>query len=286
VSFGHDNDTASLIRNRLNIGVLGLLAFGGLSVLAATNGLWKLLGISWVGFLAMAVGGPLGARSAETNHPLEPVWGYGLASGAMVTSAAVFLVPQAISQHPALGGFGIAFGLLGGYVGHTVGHRLAHRDWSLDHTAGALTAHALSAGAILGVIYAAMPSLSSILGLALVSHKGPAGYAAARKLVDAGRPVSVLLLPATAVGLAALPMGLLDVSLGPVVRALVFGFGAGMFLHVATDLLPECTGGNDACVAESGDIHALHDRFRIHAALSTVVGALVVFGAWVLVATP
>ena len=42
------------------------------------------------------------------------VWGFGLAAGAMITSAAVFLVPGAIGHHPQYGGFGIALGLLVG----------------------------------------------------------------------------------------------------------------------------------------------------------------------------
>ncbi|WP_092695107.1 ZIP family metal transporter [Halorientalis regularis] len=248
---------------------------------------WKLVAISWTAFAAMAVGVPLGARAVRSSHPLEPVWGYGLASGAMVTSAALFLVPQALGQHGRLGSLGIAAGFLGGYVGHTIGHRFTHLDLPVDHTATELTVHALSAGAIIGAIYTAMPSLTSILGIALISHKAPAGYAAARRLADRGRSVFPLLLPAAAVGLVALPVGIVGFSPESELRGLLFGVAAGVFLHVAVDLLPECTTGSETCpvdaAAHDGDLHQFQDRLRRHAALSAVLGGAAVVLAWSLV---
>jgi ZIP family zinc transporter len=267
------------------VGLAALLVLTGLAVLAGVN--WKLVAVSWTAFAAMALGAPLGARAAASGHPLEPVWGYGLASGAMVTSTALFLVPQALNQHGRLGSLGIAVGFLGGYVGHTVGHRLAHLDLPVDRTAAELTVHALAAGAIIGAIYTAMPSLTSVLGIALVSHKAPAGYAAARRLAGGGRPVATLLLPAAAVGLVALPVGILDVSLASGLRGLLFGVAAGVFLHVAVDLLPECTTGSDSCPVEGtdydGDVHRFRDRLRRHAAASAVLGAGAVVAAWAFV---
>jgi ZIP family zinc transporter len=270
------------------VGAVGFLALVVLSVLALAAGVtWKLLAISWAAFGAMAVGTPLGARAAVTNHPLEPVWGYGLASGAMVTSAAVFLVPQALDQHGQFGSLGIAVGFLAGYVGHTLGHRLTHLDLPVEHTAAELTVHALAAGAIIGVVYTAMPSLTSILGVALVSHKAPAGYAAARRLADQGRSVVALLLPAAAVGMIALPVGIVGVSFPTAVRGLLFGVAAGVFLHVAVDLLPECTAGSETCpgaAAVDGDLHRFQDRLRTHAAVSAIVGGAAVVLAWLQVA--
>jgi ZIP family zinc transporter len=266
------------------IGLGGLVALILLSVLALTTGVtWKLLAISWFAFGAMAIGAPLGARSAATRHPLEPVWGYGLASGAMVTSAALFLVPQALDQHSQFGSLGIAGGFLAGYVGHTLGHRLTHLELPIDHTAAELTVHAISAGAIIGAIYTAMPSLTSILGIILVSHKAPAGYAGARRLVDQGRSVVALLLPAAAVGIIALPVGIVGFSPSTAVRGLLFGVAAGVFLHVAVDLLPECTTGSETCPADAdidGDFHHVQDRLRTHAAISAVVGGTAVVLAW------
>ena len=269
------------------VGVAGVVALGGLSVLAYSVGVtWKLLAISWVAFAAMAIGAPLGARTAQTAQPVETVWGYGLASGAMVTSAALFLIPQALGQHGRFGSLGIAAGFLAGYVGHAVGHRLTHLNVPIEQTAAELTVHALAAGAIIGAIYTAMPSLTSILGVALVSHKAPAGYAAARRLADRDRSVVTLLLPAAAVGLIALPVGMTGLSPSPMLRGLLFGFGAGVFLHVAVDLLPECTAGSDTCpvdAAGDSDAHRFQDRLRTHAAVSSLVGAAVVVAAWLVV---
>jgi len=91
------------------VGVLGPALLVGLSVVGSVAGVApKLLGISWVAFGAMAGAIPLGRRASRKTHARGLVWGYGLASGAMITSAAVFLLPDAIGHHAALGGFGVA----------------------------------------------------------------------------------------------------------------------------------------------------------------------------------
>ncbi|WP_394354501.1 ZIP family metal transporter [Halobellus ruber] len=269
------------------MGVVATLVLAALSVFAVvtgTTGGEKLVGISWIAFLAMAAAVPLGARTGERSAG-GLVWGYGLAAGAMVTSAAVFLIPQAIGQHPRWGGFGIAFGLLAGFASHSIGHRLAHMDLPMDRTVAELTAHAFSAGAIIGIIYGNMPELGVLLGLAIVSHKGPAGYAAARRLVDAGRRPSVLLVPATGVGIAGIASSLIALPAAGPVRGLVFGFAAGVFLHVAMDFLPRCEIGSEVhdLLSVSGDAHALLDRLRLHAVASTSIGGLAVLLAWLVI---
>jgi len=277
------------VRNRVwgetLVGVGAVAAFLGVSVLGAVAGRTKLLAISWVAFAAMAGGAVLGARSTS-RHPMRLVWGYGLASGAMITSAAVFLVPQAIGHDPRIGGFGIAAGVLLGYNAHTVGHRLTHVDLPMDTTATELAAHALSAGVIIGVVYGAMPELGLLLGLAIVSHKGPAGYAAARRSTLAGSSALPVLLPATGVGLTAIPVALVSFPASAVFNAAVFGFAAGVFLHVAMDFLPSCEVGGeiDEVAGVEAHDHGLLDRLRVHALASTSVGGVVVFLAWLFVA--
>jgi ZIP family zinc transporter len=246
----------------------------------------KVLGIAWVAFLAMGLAIPLGVRASRGSHAKRLVWGYGLASGAMVTSAAVFLVPGAIGHHAEFGGFGIALGLVAGYSAHTIGHRLTHVDSPLEDTALRLAAHALAAGSVIGIVYAAMPSLGPLLGLAIVSHNGPAGYAAAHRLSREGNPVWPLLVPAAGVGLTAIPSALLAIPAAPTVNALVFGFASGIFLHVAMDFLPRCEVGGEIYLVASVDApadHSLLDRLRLHAVTSTSVGGVVVFVAWLLV---
>jgi ZIP family zinc transporter len=268
------------------LGVGLLLALSAYTTLFAPSP--KLLGISWVAFAAMAVAAGVGAATSGVSAR-GLVWGYGLASGAMITSSAVFLVPSAIGHDPKIGGFGIAAGLLAGFAAHTIGHRLTHLDLPVDRTAAELSAHALAAGSIIGVVYTAMPDLGALLGLAIVSHKGPAGYAAANRLARAGRSASPLLFPASGVGITALGVSLLDFPASPVVRAAVFGFAAGIFLHVALDFLPRCETGSEVHeavtdeVAVSDHAHERLDRLRLNAVASTLLGALAVYGAWLAV---
>ena len=273
--------------SRTGLAAVAPLALGGLSAVGYLLGVApKVLAIAWVAFVAMAAALPLGIRASRTRHARRLVWGYGLASGAMVTSAAVFLVPAAIGHDPALGGFGLALGVVVGYSAHTVGHRLTHVDSPFEDTSLRLTAHALAAGSIIGVVYAALPSLGPLLGLAIVSHKGPAGYAAAHRLSREGRPVWPLLVPAAGVGLAAIPSALVAVPAAPVANALVFGFASGIFLHVAMDFLPRCEVGGEVYEVASVDApadHGLLDRLRLHAVTSTSLGGVAVFAAWVVV---
>ena len=269
------------------LGVAGTGALAVLSVVGAAAGLRKVLVVGWVAFVAMAGGALVGSRSATADaHAERLVWGYGLASGAMVTSAAVFLVPQAIGYDPGIGGFGIAAGLLAGYAGHTVGHRFTHRDLPVETTTAQLTAHSLTAGIVIGTVYSLLPDLGLLLGLGIVSHKGPAGYAAARRLRRRDMPVGMVALPAAGVGIAALLAGLLEPSSSMAVSAAVFGFAAGIFLHVAMDFLPECEVGGEVgeVAALTGDDHALLDRLRSHAVASTAVGAGLVCLAWLALA--
>jgi ZIP family zinc transporter len=267
-------------------GVAGTVVLVALTAIGVRAGETKVLVVSWVAFVAMAGFALPGARAAGSQDARRLVWGYGLAAGAMVTSAAVFLLPQAFGLGGQVGGIGVAIGLLVGYGAHTVGHRLTHVDTSFDHTAVQIAAHALAAGLIIGVIYAALPEIGLLLGLAIVSHKGPAGYAAARRLRTAGKPVSVLLFPAAAVGLTAIPVAVIDPTFSTPMQALVFGFGAGVFLHVAMDFLPECETGTEVGeVAKlSENAHSLLDRLRVHAVASTALGALTVLAAWVVLA--
>jgi len=279
------------------LGWVGVVALIGASVLAVAAGLWKLLVIGGVAFVAMAGGAWLGtpSRRVETvgsaTRARRLAWGYGLASGAMITSTGAFLIPSAIGHDAAFGGFGIAAGILLGFVLHGAQHQLAHLHLPLDATTLELTAHSLAAGLVIGAVYATMPALSPALGLAIVSHKAPAGYAAARRLHRAGQSTSVLLVPAAAVAAASVPVGLLSPPGSGIAHALIFGIATGVFLHVALDFLPRCEIGGEVSEAAGltqGDVpegefdakHHLLDRLRLHAVVSALVGGSVVFVAW------
>ncbi|MFB6133149.1 MAG: ZIP family metal transporter [Halanaeroarchaeum sp.] len=290
---GHDDhpdhgpsDAPTLRRRTILLGVASFVAFVGLTVVTVLlSPAPKLLVIAWVAFATMATGALLGVR-ARSRHPRGMVWTYGLASGAMVTSSAVFLVPAAVGHHPSWGGFGIAAGVIAGFGAHAIGHRLSHRSLPLDRTAAELAAHSLSAGTIIGLVYTSMPSLGALLGLSIVSHKGPAGYAAARRFSGSDRHFATILLPATGVGIAALTVALFEPPTSAAFRGLVFGFAAGTFLHVAMDFLPSCETGGEVhaeTLQMSGESHEVLDRLRLHAVASTFLGGVIVFLAWLLV---
>ncbi|MFB6177252.1 MAG: hypothetical protein ABEI99_08950, partial [Halobaculum sp.] len=84
----------------------GAEVWGGVGTVGdAVAGRQKLLWIGWVAFISMGGAAWIGAR-VPRERARTLVWGYGLASGAMITSAAVFLLPQAIAQDATFGGFG------------------------------------------------------------------------------------------------------------------------------------------------------------------------------------
>ena len=195
INDGSDVHTSS--RGRA-LGVASAAVLVAATALAFATGRMHLFAIAWIAFAGMAVAGWVGGRTPST-HTGTLVWGYGLAAGAMITSAAVFVLPQAMGQHPVFGGFGVALGLLVGYGAHTLGHRLAHMELPIDRSLAELTAHGLAAGAIIGVIYGNMPEPGLLLGVAIVSHKGPAGYAAVHRFVGRGGDWTAVLLPAAGV---------------------------------------------------------------------------------------
>jgi hypothetical protein len=313
-------------RTRVRAQVIGIGAAGmGLaSIIGVLASLWKVLAIGWVGFGAMMGGAVLGEQS-PTDRDRAPAtrlrrltWAYGLSSGAMVTSAALFLVPTATAHHAQLGGIGIALGLLIGFALHTLPHspggaaqkNTSQKDMSGRHAPGdrpssgrpssvmglspvvvELTLHAGAAGLVIGSIYAAMPSMGATLGVSIISHKAPAGYAAARRIRHRGHPISSLLLPAAAVAVTAVPIGLITPPRMDALYGLAFGVATGVFLHVALDFLPQCEWGSElyrtagfaeSPTNESGCESGCPRAVRREAVLSTGVGGLLVVGAWAL----
>ncbi|MFB6113194.1 MAG: ZIP family metal transporter [Halodesulfurarchaeum sp.] len=273
---------------RSPLGIAVALGFVVFSAIAATAGLYKVLVIGWAGFVVMGSGALVSAKTTGLKRTFLPAWGYGLASGAMIVSASVFLVPAAVEHHAAAGGIGIGLGILVGYISHTLGHRLTHADLPIEHTTLEIGAHALAAGSIIGIVYGTMPRLDLLFGLAIVSHKGPAGYAAAERLNRFDKPISAILFPAGAFGSAAILVSLLSVPPVPAINGIIFGFGAGVLLHVAMDFSPRCEVGGEVfeVTPVGADAHNLLDRLRIHVVASMSTGALAVLAAWVLLSGP
>ncbi|NHX35886.1 MULTISPECIES: ZIP family metal transporter [Halolamina] len=263
------------------VGAIGVLSLLGATGIAAVTGAWKPIQIGWVAFAAM-VGGVAMALRTDQNRPGTLVWGSGLASGAMIVSVGLFLLPDALNHHLRFGGLGVATGVIVGFAGHAIGHRLSHIELPMDATVAQLTAHAAAAGAIIGIVYGNMPELGPLLGVAIVSHKGPAGYAAADRLARNGRSWLPILLPAAGVGVVAVLASAVSLPASGPLNGLVFGFATGVFLHVAMDFLPRCELGSEVhdALSVDDDAHAVLDRLRLHAVASTVLGGLVVVALW------
>jgi ZIP family zinc transporter len=273
--------SSGLRRNEQLLGVAGVVALIAATGMGMAMDAVKPVQIGWVAFVAMVAGVGLAVR-ADHRRPSTLVWGSGLASGAMIVSVGLFLLPDALNHHAKYGGLGVAGGVIIGFSAHAIGHRLSHLNLPMDATVAQLTAHAAAAGAIIGIVYGNMPELGPLLGIAIVSHKGPAGYAAADRLTRNGRSWYPILLPAAGVGVVAVLSSAVSLPASEPFRGLVFGFATGVFLHVAMDFLPRCELGSEVHEALSvdADAHEVLDRLRLHAVASTLVGGVVVALLW------
>jgi ZIP family zinc transporter len=253
-------------------------------LIVAIYGDWKVIGISLFAYISMVCAVFLAKSESKLKKSSKRlVWAYGLASGAMIGSACAFLLPTAILPSSNIGGFAVAFGVLTAFMFHTIGHQLTHTNELFDDVTITLTAHALFAGAVIGVIYSVMPSIGPLLGLAIVSHKSPAGYSVAKRRLQQNKSIHILTVPAMGVGLTALPVSLFEISISPILQSIIFGFATGLFIHIALDFLPRCEVGSDIYTFVNkldADTHELLDTLRWHAVSSTSFGFLIVLLIW------
>jgi ZIP family zinc transporter len=262
---------------------VAFLAAIGLGISAGRT---KLTGVAIFGFVAMTAGVAISHYVAFDTAERQ-VWAYGLASGAMLASAGALLAPKAIGPHAAYGGFAIAFGYLLGYAAHELGHLVTHLDLPLNAAAGELSLHALAAGSIMGVVYGSLPELSALFGFGILAHKFPAGFTGSESVKQSGLPVHVMVIPASMVAIAAIPLSIATPTLSPVVKAVFFGISTGVFAHVGIDMLPDCSHqGSHADSSGHGAVHCSRDVHRIkrYAVTSTFLGAGAIFALWQLLA--
>ncbi|WP_135665134.1 ZIP family metal transporter [Halorhabdus rudnickae] len=276
--------TASDRSHRLAYAVSAItaLVFAAVIGLGIATGRQSLVTVVVFGLLAM-LGGVAISFFGDFETPERQVWAYGLASGAMLASAAALLAPKAILRHEAYGGFAIALGYLLGYAAHELGHQVTHYDLPLNAAVGELTLYALAAGSIMGVVYESLPNLSVLFGFGVLAHKFPAGFTGSETLRQSGLPRVVMVVPAAAVAISAIPLSMLTPPLSPIVKAVFFGVSTGVFAHVAIDMLPECSHvGSHADSSGHGTIQCSRDanRIRQYAVVSTLAGAGAIFVLW------
>lgn len=213
--------------------IVVMALWAGCLISGLVGGRDKLVIIAVLAFVAM-LGGWLLAERLGGIRRIAPV-ADGLAAGAMLTSASLFLLPMAIGPNALMGSAGVAAGfVLGTALDRLIGVRHGAAD-GRDASVVAITIHALAAGIVMGLIYARMPALGLMLGVAVISHKLPAGYALARNRRRSGLSSAPILWPAAMVGLAALPIGLLLSPGAPAHNAGLFGLATGVFMHVGQD---------------------------------------------------
>lgn len=205
----------------------------------------KLVVIGVVAMAAMLTGWLFAERAVLAGRR-GLVFADGLAAGTMITSACVFLLPAALAGAPRSGGLGVTVGLLLGIVLDRFmrSHDPAYADG--DSALVAITVHAMAAGAAMGLAYAAVPTLSVLLGVVIIAHKLPAGYALARARRALGRSRLPILVPACAVGLVAIPVALWAGRAGAGGNTLLAGSATGIFLHVGLDFAREPVAGRPA----------------------------------------
>lgn len=244
---------------------------------------------SLVAFVSMTSGVYVGDRF-QTDSPYIQSVLYGIGSGMMITSAFLIIAPKAMSGDAyqiAVGGLGISFGYMIGYTAHELGHILSHngsiQDTLYSVTVFEISSHSILAGSLMGVAYASIPNLSLIFGFGVVAHKFPAGLTAG--LPDSSNSLSLMLIPATLVGIAGVTAAALVPPLSGVVTSLVFGVSTGLFAHVAIDMTPECVGseaehthGKIVCSTDT-------DRVRLVSSASVAFGGIIIAGLWYIFVT-
>lgn len=261
----------------LVLALLGVL-FIGLSVWSYVQETYRILFISWISFVSLSL--PLVFGNLFSDNPVVLVWTYGVSSGAMVLSAVIFMLPQVSGQ---LGMIGLGAGIVLGYGIHTISHNTSHKFEEIlsgRREIVSLTLHTIFAGTAIGLVYSQSPEISVILGVAIVSHKFPAGFSVIRKL-DSEK---LILYPSILFGVFCLGSFVAVPILPSNLSSLIFGLGAGVFIHMAMDFLPECERGDIyAVVDESEEEHRILDRLRYHALGSVIFGSLVVVLLWAIV---
>ncbi|MFB6207851.1 MAG: ZIP family metal transporter [Candidatus Nanohaloarchaea archaeon] len=261
------------------IELLGALSAVLLAVLTALTlgSAQKVVVIGWTAALAMFLGGLLARRELRSEKSI--VWVYGISGGAALASIFYFVLPKALQLSVDFGAAGVLTGFLAGLALHSLGHKVSH---SADHGTNALLSvsfHSASAGLIIGLIYQQLPGIGLALGIAIVSHKLPAGYMVVDRMHSREKVWTKLLLPATAVGSIALLSFSYPVALGQNLKALFFGFSSGIFIHLALDFIPNPEPESHLrkiLTHEEDPLHHELDEITTHCVASTVAGVAVV----------
>lgn len=226
----------------------------------------KVLFMSLISFFAMML-------PVYINFERKPeylAFMYGLSSGSIIISFSLFILPMVVRNNVQLGSLGVGFGIIMGYIIHTFGHQATHFKFltiSKTHWFE-LIIHSAVVGSILGVIYSQTPSISYVLGIAVISHKLPASFSVLLKLDQK----KLIIIPSTSLGFAIISTNLLID--GILYSSLFLGIGGGILLHIAMDLFLECQKGSVYQVDEG--LHNKIDKLRMYSLVSVICGGFIV----------
>lgn len=193
--------------------------------IAGLRDLWTLVLLSVLAAAAFLVGA-IACNAPHREHWIVRI--DGAAAGAMLYTALVLMAPEVVTEHAVPGIAGLLLGIAAGtFLYMTGAHNGAGRT-----TLTALTLHSLFDGVLLGAVYALMPPFGISIGIAILAHKAPTGYALARRLALARRSIILTSIPAMATGLGALFTAIMEPLFFP--AGFLFGMGTGLLLFVAT----------------------------------------------------
>lgn len=231
-----------------------------LIVLGSHDGLPGLVTLAIFSALAFILGALI---SAVPHDPRLITRADAAAAGAMLTSALVLVVPHALIEHAEPGAIGLVAGLGIGLLLQRVASAHGGRSFL-----GALTLHSICDGLVLGALYTLAPALGWSVGLAILVHKAPAGYALARRLPSTPANRALILLPALGTGLGALSVAMMRTTVA-LPAGLIFGVAAGLFLFVALMFFGSVSGTKKSSLATADYIALI------------LGGAVVIIAAWI-----
>lgn len=245
---------------------------------------------SAIGFVAMMVGSVVGHVVSSTKPKFQSI-SFGLGSGMMIMSAFLIIAPKSMAANSSfissVGGIGIAFGYIFGYALHEIGHILSHqkdiKDILYTMKVAEITAHSLLAGSLMGIAYSTIPDLSIVFGFGVVAHKLPAGFTT---VIGGDKSVryKLMIIPATMVGISGVVSASLVPEVSGLLSSLVFGLSAGLFLHVAVDMTPECVQSDDTHSQGNIVCSTEQDKIRLISVSSVLLGASIIAVLWFLIA--
>lgn len=263
-------------RKYLSLLILSLIIVSIYTLYTQKEGLNKIVFISWLSFFAMIISIFFVREKGHSDSIVLNIWMYGVSSGAMIISSFLFLAPMAI-KNSKFGSIGIGIGLIIGFAIHTFSHNASHKleDIMKYEQLFTLTTHTIFAGLAIGIIYSQTPTISLLLAISIISHKLPASISVVNTLNK--KEKQYIIIPATIFGLACMISFLMLPQLPTSLTKIIFGVGAGAFIHLSIDFLPDCDQGRIYDIIKQTEReHNKIDRARTHSVVSVIIGFIII----------